>query len=453
MNSHSLETAFTAIAVVTALIAAMFRWLSAIKLRGDLEVARRWFDARWNTIATSSWSDLPERVLQQFLGCRDKLVRFCEVGNRRWLWLCLISSLFSLFLVSIHFFQFTFLYFLDIFLMYMFIGLCFKVAVWMHEGRYVPSVGEVPIFLSMVLVPAIVVAGLMPLWQATLFLVTASPFLGMVAGITAASVRRRKTIVANSPRVKRASGKSTSERKKAASSSYKYDSKLNALFAFGLGAAGSLAYTCILLCLGRFLAPYAGMPNRVQAMLSNLLFDGLTTALTFRIVEVALASSRGFRIPAFVALLSSVSLALAYASLWLGTVVTGRASILYSEPEVPLWYLWGQLRDYGWLSVAKHEALPLQQLTNIITGRSPFGNSWEFGSMFLVANSVFLPLLMFLVAVCVCWLAKAVLNVSLWYFGRARHSDINPFAMNSALLGLIATIFGLASLVLRLVQS
>ena len=49
-------------------------------------------------------------------------------------------------------------------------------------------------------------------------------------------------------------------------------------------------------------------------------------------------------------------------------------------------------------------------------------------------------------------LAKAVLNFSLWYFGRARHTDINSFAMNSALLGLIAAVFGFASLALKVVR-
>lgn len=454
MGNQRIELLLNILAGLNAFVSAVFWWLSSTKGEGELSRARRWCEARWEMIGRSGWSEFPGRVLRGFIGLRDRMIEFCNVGNRAWLRLCTASALLAGSIVAVHFFRPTWYYFLEVLATYLYIGFVFGVTRLFSEGRYTPSGAfEFPTFMMFLVLPAVIVCGFMPLWEATVFVVLASPFLGLAVGIASVDAFSRNARKTASRTGIKSKVRQKSQRLKRPSPPQAAVSEVRTgAFAFGLGAAGSLGYTCVLICLGKLIEPHAAMPNRIQAMFANVVFDGLTIMLAFRIMEWAVSSTSTRRIPVSILMLGTVSVVLAYSSLWLGTIATGLQSLILFGPEVSFSYLVSEIRWLGLSGVVLHEALSPRELTNIIVGRSPFGGRWEFGPMFFVADSVFLPLIAFLSVVLLCWAAKVVTTIALWYFGRGRQDEINPFAMSAGLFGLIAATFGLLSLSASLVR-
>ncbi len=135
---------------------------------------------------------------------------------------------------------------------------------------------------------------------------------------------------------------------------------------------------------------------------ANLLFDGLTMVVTFKVLAAAVRRSAFMRIPAFIVLDLVLAGLLAIGSLYFGTVKTVHA-------------------------------LPLLNMLHILIGRSPDGSHWQFGPYFWVMHTTFLPTLACLLLILICWFGRALLIPVHRFFGKAAEHE-HPLKLTAALM-------------------
>jgi hypothetical protein len=207
----------------------------------------------------------------------------------------------------------------------------------------------------------------------------------------------------------------------------------------------SLGFTLLLLYIGTLLSTLAPLPNRVQAMTANVIFDGLTIMVTFWILERSSRIHTLLRLPLVIVTVGGISFLFALCSLWFATLGSGWELTILFGREISFANVIEKLRYQPWV-VLLSESFSISEMTNIIIGKNPFGTYWEFGPLFWSTNSVFLPLALYLIAVTTSWLAKVVHTAVALYLGRGKEEEINPISMTAALFALISAIFVACSL-------
>ncbi|WP_323762451.1 hypothetical protein [Maricaulis sp.] len=173
------------------------------------------------------------------------------------------------------------------------------------------------------------------------------------------------------------------------------------VFLFLLGICLSLALTFSALALGSFLEPMAPLPQMLQLVVCNAIFDGLTLMLTIRVLQFATrgAFRRGSSdivasLKVLVAIVVDIGIAagLAFLSLYIG--------LFGSE-----------------FQVSAVEAL------RVLVGQAPNGEGLEFGPYFWVMHTAFIPTAMYLLGLVLLILMKLIAtvfyNVFSGRFGRA----------------------------------
>ncbi len=186
----------------------------------------------------------------------------------------------------------------------------------------------------------------------------------------------------------------------------------DALLLFGFTLALSFTVTLVALFLGHEVEPQAIVPQTQRMFFSNALFDGITVTASLYVLERAIPPRRVFKIPTAVALNLMLALLLACASLYFG----------------------------------------IKQLTMIGVGRvlvahSIDGQRWEIGPYFWTMHTVFLPLLFYLCIVMLCWVGKGVVLYREWFYETAK--EVNGLNMTARFLGLIAIIIGACATLLK----
>ena len=159
------------------------------------------------------------------------------------------------------------------------------------------------------------------------------------------------------------------------------------LQSFGIGVSLSALWTTIALVLGRFADPSASLHLSYQILSSNVVFDSLTVTLTFMLF--ALVEKSRLSIAAAILINVVVSAFFACASLWLG---------LYGTPA----------------------QLSVRQLFHVLVARSPDGSRFQLSSYFFLMHTTFLPIAIFFSLIFLCWIAKTMLQISLWMISAVR---------------------------------
>jgi len=90
-------------------------------------------------------------------------------------------------------------------------------------------------------------------------------------------------------------------------------------------------------------------------------------------------------------------------------------------------------------------ALDISSLAHVFIGLDPEGRHWQFGPYFCVMHTTFIPLIVYLALLWVCWTAKVALLVGRLFVGRAMHQDINGLRMTSGLFAVFAAVLGAAT--------
>jgi len=186
------------------------------------------------------------------------------------------------------------------------------------------------------------------------------------------------------------------------------------LQSFGIGVSLSALWTTIALVLGRFADPSASLHLSYQILSSNVAFDSLTVTLTFMLF--AWVEKSRLSIAAAIAINVVVSAFFACASLWLG---------LYCTPA----------------------RLSVHQIFHVLVARSPDGSRFQLSSYFFLMHTTFLPIAIFFSLIFLCWIAKTMLQVSLWIMKRGADETVNPLKMCAALCAVFVALFaGMVSL-------
>jgi len=193
----------------------------------------------------------------------------------------------------------------------------------------------------------------------------------------------------------------------------KYISKL---MPFYIGLAFSLPITVGAMYLGHAFSPIDPIPRTLQMFLVNFFFDGLTLATTYGLLSYALRRRFAILIPLVIILDLGISTIFAWGSLWFGTLGT------------------------------PHE-VSTTSILKIFVGRSIEGEDVNFGPLFWLLHSAFLPTLAYLFIMLIGWIAKLVLHAGMLFSRRASHDEINPFGLTAALLTCFSVVLlGLSSI-------
>ncbi|MET0751905.1 MAG: hypothetical protein ABWZ66_00965, partial [Pyrinomonadaceae bacterium] len=178
--------------------------------------------------------------------------------------------------------------------------------------------------------------------------------------------------------------------------------------------AGGFTVTLLALSVGHLVEPSAYVPQTLQMLISNVMFDGLTMAITFAILDKALSKEGMLRLPAAIVLDIIVAGIFAVSSLYFGLIFTDKA-------------------------------IGLQEIIYILFARSADNSHFELSPYFWVMHTTFIPTLLYLSMILFCWAAKALLIPVRWFFGKG-HEHKNPLKLTATLCGIFIAIFTVLSL-------
>ncbi len=399
-----VKTLFQLLAGMFVLLAALFTYWEVAQ-QGQHERTRRWFRAKWVTVSSSEWLRMPQRAITWLLRCKDLLSapRLYEawerVGMRNvvsptlplvlgiaswiiWgLWpaiaLLVVAMPIALarFSRSAHRFLYT------------------KLTVSVFTLYMVSSLSATVVLMTAVLLKmrihhaAAAMLFLLPVYCAAASqAVTFGVFILRLGYGVAAIILTR-----------------TPPRRDA------YLPDFGWLLSFTLAA--SFAITFLALLIGSIADPSAWVPQTLQMLLSNVVFDAATVVTTIAILRWAIASEGTARIPVAVGVDLVLAALLACCSLYFGLVFTDKA-------------------------------LGLREALHVLLGRSADGHKVQLGPYFWAMHTTFLPTLLYLSLILLAWIAKVLLLPVKWFFGKGQEHK-NPLKLTAALCTLLAVAFGL----------
>lgn len=190
-----------------------------------------------------------------------------------------------------------------------------------------------------------------------------------------------------------------------------YEKVMRQMFLFGLSIAASLSVTLAAMFVGHQFEPEAWVPQTHRLLWFNAIFDGATVVVSLHILERSISPKRAFSIPLAVVLNFVLGGLFACSSLWLGIKHLTAANVLW-----------------------------------VLVGHSIDGQRWEIGPYFFAMHTAFLPLLIYLGILTLCWVGKATVEYREWFYGRAK---LNGLTMTSRFLAYIAVVLGAVATLLR----
>lgn len=179
------------------------------------------------------------------------------------------------------------------------------------------------------------------------------------------------------------------------------------MISFSAGCAISFSVTLAAMLIGHAAQDNAWVPQRISMLISNVLFDGLTLITTLFILEKAIKPETRLSIPIAIVLDVLLAAAFACSSLWFGLRLT----------EHPI---------------------ALRETLNILCFHSIDGSCWEIGPLCWTMHTTFIPTILYLSFILLCYLAKLIYRPVNWVFYHGK--DKNPYGLTIALCTLITGI-------------
>lgn len=188
------------------------------------------------------------------------------------------------------------------------------------------------------------------------------------------------------------------------------DWNVDKLFPFSIAVTVSFTVTLLAMLVGHFANPSAWVPQTLQMLVSNVIFDGLTMIVTLALLSWAIAKRSMLRIPCAIFLDIVIAALLACCSLYFGLVFTEKA------------VTWGET-------------------FNVLLGKSSGAKGFELGPYFWTMHTTFLPTLLYLSLIFVAWTGKFMLLPIKWFLGTGQEHN-SPLKLTAALLTLFSVAFG-----------
>jgi hypothetical protein len=274
MNPETLwiiKVFFGGCAALSVLLGAILSFWDTVQ-NEKTDNTKVWFKRKWEAINKSRWLILPEKVTGWLLGLREIVSKFVvALLDRRWIKRFLTAS------VVIFYFTGLWLYWKLIIAISAFViplVLLGLIASYIPENLHRNLSIAFYIFMSVIglLLWMLILlkldirysAGIMLIISPFYWFIIAMPFISLMV-LTSASVKFRYSL-------------------------------------FFIGIATGFTLTFLALLLGNITDPSAYVPQTLQMLFSNVLFDGLTMVATFTILERALARDGIFRLPVAISL-------------------------------------------------------------------------------------------------------------------------------------------------------
>jgi len=151
------------------------------------------------------------------------------------------------------------------------------------------------------------------------------------------------------------------------------------------------------------------VPQTINMLLSNALFDGLTMVATLAILKWAIAERSAFRLPLAIGIDIFLCAVLACGSLYFG--------LFFS--------------DYR---------LSMGEVVLVLFARAPDNSGFELGPYFWAMHTTFLPTLFYLSFILFGWFSRCLLQPVLWLFGVGQ-THKNPLKLTAGILGFVSSVF------------
>lgn len=180
-----------------------------------------------------------------------------------------------------------------------------------------------------------------------------------------------------------------------------------------MALAVSFTITYLAFLLGNIGKPDAPLPKTFQMLISNVIFDGATMLATLIILRWAVSKSSVLRLPLAITVDILIAGILACCSLYFG--------LLYSN-----------------------NALMPQEVINVLIAKSPSGSEFELSPYFWAMHTSFLPTIIYLSIILMCWVGKVILQPVVWFFGVGRTLK-NPLKLTITVLTLFSVFLGALS--------
>lgn len=406
---------------------------------------QEWFRNKWQAIGESPWLSLPERLLDWTFRAKDRLTRICLKILHIFQWesarILVIGLVVMVFIISLDFFTVTrafvitgafvcallLLYAISILGMFMGFAGIVRVLAW---GR--------PTFLQWltVIVNAICILGfsillcaaIAAVWFYTLLDLSLSyalllslvlmPFSCFVACTPVFQIidllydnrfnALRKEASAYKPGVPHDS--EAFRRNLEALLEWRHRAE-GAVFLLMLGGHAGIVWSLAAMRLGHQLDPTAYVPQTGLMLILNFFSDGITLTLTFLIFKKVSRTRLSYSLP--IALLLNILLASAFAC-------TALYFALHFSPY----------------------PLTASEVLRVLVARSPDGSRFALTPTFWVLHTTFIPLLIYMLLVLSCWLAKVFLQITRRYFGWGKGLK-NALAYTSAFISVLGAILSL----------
>lgn len=187
------------------------------------------------------------------------------------------------------------------------------------------------------------------------------------------------------------------------------DFEIEYLVSISLAVAISFPITYLAFIFGNIANPNSWIPNTLQMLISNVIFDGSTFATTFFFLSKAVKGKNSFfKIP--LAIIKSVIFASIFAclSLLFGLIFTSKA-------------------------------ISIKESMQVLFAHSADGKHLDIGPYFWVMHTTFIPILIFLIFILITWTCKAILIPVKYFFEKGKYHS-NPLKLTSALFTLLTAI-------------
>ena len=430
-----LETSFKTIAFLFA-VAAAYLIFSARRQTDRSDLVRKWFRRKWLRIRQSPWLELPQIVVEWFYNQKSLLVRFSLNANTKWRFgklafseMIMLSILSSLFVEQYEIAKFLVIYYSLLILSWKSLKAFISKKQGELSGEKVEDKStesttsmhplQIPLtvivisfailfpIVSIVSVVVITIGILQTnVYVAAFLSVVLLPMYWNGIGIpTLLTIGVYKVIqVVRRGDVELLERLAEDEELKS-----KVMARASVLHSFAIGVSLSFVVTILALLIGHIGSPDSWIPMTMQMLISNLLFDGFTMVTTFSLLGWYLQRRSSKRLFGAVAADIVACGILACLSLYFALVFTD-------------------------------QALSFNEVARILVALSPNQNEYDLGPYFWAMHSTFLPTLIYVGILLLCWFGKELLLVVRWFFLINAESK-RPLELTSCLLGVLATVF------------
>lgn len=392
-----IKVFFGVIAAIFGLSGAIFTFLDTAQ-NEKTERTQAWFEEKWNRINNSGWLNLPEKATRWLLDSRTRLaewineIQFADIIVR-----VLFFSIPVLFVIACFFYWGITIAIFSIFPTIPF--LIYAVTNEIPGGGFSRTIKSV-IALSMI-ASALLTTFLwlqiilrQDLYSAALITLIFIPFFWIATYIPVMVL--------------------------AVMLSLEESEWGHAVLLFSTGVASGFTVTLLAMSFGHVAVPSAYVPQTLQMLISNMMFDGLTMAVTFAVLSRALSKEGMLRLPIAILLDVLIAGVFASSSLYFGLAFTDNA-------------------------------LNAQETLYVLFARSADNSHFEFSPYFWTMHTTFIPTLLYLLLILFCWVGKALLIPVRGFFGLGQENK-NPFKLTAGLCGIFAAIFTILFFVTGSVQ-